>query len=420
MRASTADVRDFLPRAENAYSGMHYPALPYRLLAAYRYWNAIQYFYSSPMPTGTDWNGVLVESIRAMETASDSAEYRLAVAAMTVRLHDAHAQSPFAFPYVVGNAGTRVRLQYVEGHAVVTRVMSDSMTVASGIKVGDVIVRVDGEDVVARMSRIERLLPGTSRPGEPNGPPLNQLLSGNIGTVARVIVERADGSQHEVALARASPPCGPNNCPERTGAAIRLLTPEIGYADLAGISESMVDSMFETFRNTRAIVFDGRGRNAGSPVSIATRLSEGQVRAGRRVQRIVMSPDTAERTTTEAMPLLESTTKWRYRGKTVLLINDRAVSNQEQVPIFFAAANGTTLVGSPTAGGIGGLTFVMVPGDIAPSFPGGEVRPVDGRVIHRIGVQPDILVRPTIAGIRAGRDEVLERALTYLRETVLR
>ena len=419
-KRAAPEGHDFMPRADSAYSEMRYPALPYRLLATYRYWNAIQYFYFSPMPAGTDWNDVLVENVRAMEAASDSVEYRLAVAAMTVRLHDGHAQSPFAAPYVVGSAGPRIRLQYVEGHAVVTRVMNDSITVASGIKVGDVILRVDGEDVVARMARIERLLPGTSRPGEPNGRPINQLLSGRNGSLARVTVERADGSPHEVALPRTMSPCGANTCPERSGAAIRFLTPEIGYADLAGISESMVDSLFETFRNTRAIVFDGRGPNAGSPPSIASRLSESRVRAGRALGRVVLSPDTATRTTTESTRLLESTTKWRYPGKTVLLINDRAFSNQEQVPIFFASANGTTLVGSPTAGGIGALTFVTVPGGIAPSFPGGEGRPVDGRVIHRIGVQPDILVRPTIAGIRAGRDEVLERALGYLREALLR
>jgi C-terminal processing protease CtpA/Prc len=39
----------------------------------------------------------------------------------------------------------------------------------------------------------------------------------------------------------------------------------------------------------------------------------------------------------------------------------------------------------------------------------------DGRPTQRIGIVPDIEVRPTLAGLRAGRDEVLERALEYLR-----
>jgi hypothetical protein len=40
----------------------------------------------------------------------------------------------------------------------------------------------------------------------------------------------------------------------------------------------------------------------------------------------------------------------------------------------------------------------------------------DGRTpFHLGGVKPDLAVEPTLAGLRAGRDEVLERALTLLR-----
>ena len=35
----------------------------------------------------------------------------------------------------------------------------------------------------------------------------------------------------------------------------------------------------------------------------------------------------------------------------------------------------------------------------------------DKRPTQRVGIIPDVNVRPTIAGIRSGRDEVLEEAL---------
>ncbi len=37
----------------------------------------------------------------------------------------------------------------------------------------------------------------------------------------------------------------------------------------------------------------------------------------------------------------------------------------------------------------------------------------DGRVWEGIGIQPDILVRPTVKDVVAGRDTVLERAVQY-------
>jgi hypothetical protein len=42
------------------------------------------------------------------------------------------------------------------------------------------------------------------------------------------------------------------------------------------------------------------------------------------------------------------------------------------------------------------------------------VRHADGRQLQRIGLIPDVPVVPTLAGIRSGRDEVLERAIQYL------
>ena len=38
----------------------------------------------------------------------------------------------------------------------------------------------------------------------------------------------------------------------------------------------------------------------------------------------------------------------------------------------------------------------------------------DGRPTERVGIVPDVLVEPTIAGVQAGVDEVLERALALI------
>ena len=105
-----------------------------------------------------------------------------------------------------------------------------------------------------------------------------------------------------------------------------------------------------------------------------------------------------------------------YRGRTVMLIDDRAVSQSEHTGLFFEVANGSLFVGSPSAGANGDVTRTTVPGGITVGFTGHDVRHADGRQLQRVGLQPDVPVEPTIAGLRAGRDEVLERALRYLDE----
>ena len=40
---------------------------------------------------------------------------------------------------------------------------------------------------------------------------------------------------------------------------------------------------------------------------------------------------------------------------------------------------------------------------------------MDGELIQRTGIAPDIPVEPTIQGIKEGRDEVLEAAIEYIK-----
>jgi C-terminal processing protease CtpA/Prc len=108
------------------------------------------------------------------------------------------------------------------------------------------------------------------------------------------------------------------------------------------------------------------------------------------------------------------TTQWRYRGRTVMLIDERTISQAEHTGLFFEAANNTTFVGSPTRGANGDVTNFWVPGGISIGFSGHDVRHADGRQLQRVGLVPHVEVKPTIAGLRAGRDEVLERALAVL------
>jgi hypothetical protein len=76
-----------------------------------------------------------------------------------------------------------------------------------------------------------------------------------------------------------------------------------------------------------------------------------------------------------------------------------------------------TIVGATTAGANGNVAMFSVPGGFSITFTGMRVTGHDGRTPHHLaGVAPDVAVEPTIAGLRAGRDEVLERAMAAVRE----
>jgi C-terminal processing protease CtpA/Prc len=69
------------------------------------------------------------------------------------------------------------------------------------------------------------------------------------------------------------------------------------------------------------------------------------------------------------------------------------------------------IVGSRTAGTNGNVNPFTLPGGYRISWTGMKVLKHDGSQHHGIGILPTVSVSRTIAGVTAGRDEVLERAI---------
>ncbi len=71
---------------------------------------------------------------------------------------------------------------------------------------------------------------------------------------------------------------------------------------------------------------------------------------------------------------------------------------------------------SKTNASNGNVLNYKLPSGIDVQWTGLLVKNLDGSRFHGIGVIPDIEIYPTIKGIQEGRDEVLEKALEYLRQ----
>jgi C-terminal processing protease CtpA/Prc len=264
------------------------------------------------------------------------------------------------------------------------------------------------------MRRLERYIPA-STPQALERVAAMRMTRGPAGSTVRLRVRGAGNIVRTVELTRAKS----WEMTGRTGPLFRILPGNIGYADLGRLPAEQVDSMFERLKDTRAIVFDMRGYPFGTAWPIAPRLTRADMPpAARFIRTNPMSPDTTERDQLSFTQTLPHTDQWRYLRPTVMLIDERTISQAEHTGLFLEAANGTKFIGSPTTGANGDVTVVTLPGGVTMSFTGQAVRHADGRQLQRTGLVPDVPARPTIAGIRAGRDEVLERALRYLKATL--
>ncbi len=395
-----------------------YPGTGRRLVGLFRLWGAIGYFHAYPGLYDGDWGALLLQFIPRVERARDSIGYAAAIAELMTHTNDSHGyvRAP-GLRALFGIARLPVAARMIEGRAVVTGIQAES--VAPGLRAGDEILAVDGEPMRDRLRRLERYISASTEAARQR-----DALAAALRGDSSVAVLKVRGSDARTRLVRVPRRAAYWDLPQtdRTGPVLRLLPGNIGYADLDRLPGELVDSMFRMFRTTKGIIFDMRGYPKGTAWLIAPRLTgRTRVAAARFTSRIARGPrgaidldtdEAIERSFVQYVPTIGGET---YPGWTVMLIDERTQSQGEHTGLFFEAANGTRFVGSRSAGADGDVTNVALPGNILVWFTGMAVRHADGRPLQRVGLTPDIPVTPTIRGIRAGRDEVLERAATYLR-----
>lgn len=410
---------------DKAYEDMQYPTAEYRVLAAVRIWAVINYFFPYKELMGEDWDGVLRQFIPQMEQAKDALAYNLAVAEMVTHIHDSHGsvQSPVLRKFF-GDASAPIRIRLVEGLPVITGFMDSGAAQEAGLELGDVILKVDGEDASQRIAqRLRYLAHSTPQSGLFHATE-RSLARGPKDSIATLTVRDLRDQVREVKVSRKAEYVSKTQG-DRTGEILRLLPGNIGYVDLDRLPASQVDEMFEKFKNCPAIIFDDRGYPQGTAWQIAPRLTDkSNVVAALFKRRDPMSPDlpngelASSQEVTTFLQRIPRTDKWRYHGKTVMLIDERTLSQAEHTGLFFEAANGTKFIGTPTQGANGDVTNFRLPGGIRVWFSGQGVWHADGRQLQRMGLQPDVEAHPTLAGIRAGKDEVLDKAVEYLRKSL--
>lgn len=396
------------PRDDRDWPEAPLPPRELRVFAAIRAHGLLSRFYPY-LDLVPGWDARLGPAILAAEAATDAKAYREALLGLGAHLRDGHV-NVFSLPQPRrGRPWLEVRL--VERRPIVTAIRDPELE-KLGVRLGDEILALDGGPIDRRRAELRPITTaGTAAALE------NLVLSRALGGPPEqpVVLELrgADGKPRTVTLPRDRPE------PPPPPAHWKLLAGDIGYADLRQLLTSEVDAMFAALGKTRGLVLDLRGYPKGTAWPMAPHLNVKRAEYGAMfTQPLVAALEGAgsqRRGTTFFQPLPQDPTKPVYTGRVAVLIDDRAISQAEHTCLFFEAAAGATFVGAPTHGTNGDITVMRLPGGLRMTFTGQAVRHVDSRQLQQLGIQPTIPAAPTIAGVRAGKDEVLDRAVSWIR-----
>ncbi len=103
--------------------------------------------------------------------------------------------------------------------------------------------------------------------------------------------------------------------------------------------------------------------------------------------------------------------KKAFKGKFIILVSEDCLSLSEFTIMAFQTADNVITIGNQTAGADGRNIKIDYLGGYKTYFTGIGISYPDGSESQRKGVKIDIEIKPTINGLRQGRDEVLEKAI---------
>jgi C-terminal processing protease CtpA/Prc len=397
---------------EKRYDYPYYPDENYRLLSLFRYWNGVRYFFAYHEDMDRDWDLTLEEFIPRMIHAGDLFEYHLGIKEMIFHLNDSHGFC-YSGPinYYFGYYMAPVELRYIEGKTIVTRVYPGLMNPAGALQVGDIILKCRGQDVDDYRDSIRKYIPASNEPAMNRN--INEMVARSQSPTLNFTVLR-NGQIQQVTLVGSYywEVSAEKEKEDNKLDKWKILPGNIGYVHMGIITQSDVNQCMAELMNTKAILFDLRNYPKLTMYYFAFYLIPTPTPFVEFTYPNLDFPG-------EFNLMTDFTATWTdnpdyYKGRVVILMDERTQSQAEFTIMVLQTAPDVTLIGSQTAGADGNVSYMWLPGYIAAYFTGLGIYYPDGSPTQRIGIVPDIYNRPTVTGIQAGRDEMLERAVHFI------
>ncbi|KIC03805.1 peptidase S41 [Flavobacterium sp. JRM] len=401
------------PFKNGNYFDLKYDNKNSKILWMCMYWNLVEYFFPYKYLMDQKWDVTLEKTIPLVLESKNEDDFYTVIRKMAVKLDDSHVE--FAI-YKQGRFEDDKRYfpascKIIGNKMVVMEILGDSLAQADGIKIGSVITKVNDKTIKELITEYRDLYSASNEPvlldkvvrkilsGYSDNVNVEFFEEGKYITKSMTWFNYHDSHRNEFMK-------GATKKKDK----FKLLDNNIGYVNMGVIKVKHVPDMIEALKSTKAIIFDMRNYPNGTYEEIANFLN-----AHEENFAIYTYPDFSY---PGRFKWTEGTNcgtenKDNYKGKVIVLLNEDSMSQAEWTAMCFQTAGNTTIIGSQTAGADGNVTELDFK-EFHTRYSGVGVYYPDKRETQRIGIVPDIEVKPTIEGIQKGKDEVLDRALVFI------
>ena len=382
-----------------------------RLLSLFRYWNIINYYYPYKYLTDVPWNDVLSEFIPVFLNASDTLGYHLAVCKLTAMINDNHSYtSSNIIMNFLGNRFLPAKFKFIEGKTIITEVYSDSLALINNLHLGDIIIKIDGINVETIRDSLSPYFSGSNQTKIQHT--ISYYLSRSSNNIIKLTILRNDTLFSTISETYQRGILSSARLKNKSHNPVKKISESITYVDLSNITYDNVDSIFNNTLDSKVLILDLR-KNCkfilhdiakvlfGQPVIFYAFTTPQYEKPGLFCYQFgdMSGPD--------------NTNINSYKGKIIVLINEKTQSIGEFTTMLLMRFNNVKVIGSTTAGADGNISAIYLPGKIKTYISGIGIYWPDGKQTQRVGIPPDIEVHPKIESIKMQKDDVLQKAIDY-------
>lgn len=371
-----------------------------------------------------DWDALYLSYLPRVRAAESTLAYYRLLESFVAQLKDGH--SGVVMPRELNaqlNGEPGVRVEEIEGRAIVTSVSDPSLhTIAVGME----LLAVDG--VPVRQYAEANIVPyiPASTPQDRAKRLWRNVLLGAEGSSVTLTLADAKGKTREQTVRRLTRDEQAKLAPAMPPMELRMIG-KIAYIALHSFGSrdaaDLYERNFAEIAKSDAMIIDLR-RNGGGDGAVGFRIlatlvdkpfltAAWSTREYRPTFRAWGRPETKYAEPPSPVP---PNGTMLYTKPVVVLTSAGTYSAAEDFAVAFDAAKRGTILGEPTGGSTGQPLMFKLPGGGAARVCTKHDAYPDGREFVGVGIQPQVVVRPTVTDLRAGRDTVLETALAFLRK----
>ncbi|WP_114939372.1 S41 family peptidase [Mucilaginibacter endophyticus] len=383
-------------------------------------WSQAKYNFVNFDHAGIDWNQTYIDYIPKVTATKTTAEYYKVLITFYAQLKDGHTNV-----YVPNTLTAQFysrppfRTELVEGRVFVTQVFSDSLF-KTGIQPGLEVLKIDGEPVIDYAEKNIKPYQSSSTPQDLEVREFSYaLLAGSKDNPINIEFKTAKGKIISKTIART----GYHDIKGLKTLDYKTIN-NIGYLTINNFEDGSIGKQFDSLytaeiSKTKGLIIDIRyngGGSSGIGYDIISKLTDKPFKSSASKNISLMSMPGAEPSWIDnGFGTWNASGKIFYNKPVMVLIGPRTFSAAEDFTVAFDYMKRGKLIGMPTGGSTGQPVSFNLPGGGQARVCGKHDSYPDGKEFVGVGINPDIIVKPTIKDVLNGVDAAKEKALQLLK-----